>query len=105
MGFGAKVTVQTTRDYKVSGCIGPVTSMGQKGPQVGEVEIGIGGTSAWAISALTQQTTLAFYFEIANTEQMADGRQMHFQLCTTYQRPDGQMRMRVTTQAFNQTDT
>jgi len=105
MGYGAKVEVLTSREYKVSGCVGSVASLGQKGPQVGEVEIGIGGTKAWNIGALNPNTTIAFFFEIVNTEQMGDNRQLYMQITSTYQHPSGQQRMRVTTQAINQTDT
>lgn len=74
MGYGARVEVLTSREYKVSGCVGSVASLAQKGPQVGEVEIGIGGTKAWSMGALNPSTTLAFFFEIVNTEQLGDNR-------------------------------
>jgi len=105
MGYGARVEVLTSREYKVSGCIGSVASCGQKGAQVGEVEIGIGGTKAWSIGAVSPQTTCAFFFEIVNTETLGDNRQLYLQMTSTYQHPSGQIRMRVTTQAINQTDT
>jgi len=105
MGYNAKVEVNTSREYKVSGCVGSVASMGVKGPSVGEVEIGIGGTKAWSIGALNANTTLAFFFEITNTEPMQEQRQLYLQITTQYWCPSGQLKMRVTTQAINQTDT
>jgi len=105
MGYGARVEVLTSREYKVSGCVGAVASLAQKGPQVGEVEIGIGGTKAWSIGAANPNTTLAFFFEIVNTEQMGENRQLYLQISTVYTHPSGQLKMRVTTQALNQTDT
>jgi len=105
MAFNGKVEVNCSRGYKVSGCIGSVASLAQKGPQVGEVEIGIGGTKAWSIGSLMPGTTLAFFFEIVNTDQVGDQRQMYLQFVTSYQTPTGQTKVRVTTQALNQTDT
>ena len=40
MGFGASIEVQTTKEFKVSGCIGPCISQKKSGPSVGELEIG-----------------------------------------------------------------
>ena len=40
MGFGATLEVQTTKEFKVSGCIGPCMSQKKAGPCVGELEIG-----------------------------------------------------------------
>jgi len=105
MGYNARVEVKTSREYKVSGCVGSVASAGVKAPQVGEVEIGIGGTSVWSIGALNPNTTVSFFFEITNTEQMADNRQLYLQIITQYTHPSGQTRLRVTTQAINQTST
>ena len=40
MGFGATIELQTTKEFKVSGCIGPCVSQKKAGPSVGELEIG-----------------------------------------------------------------
>ena len=40
MGFGASIEVQTTKEFKVSGCIGPCISQKKSGPSVGELQIG-----------------------------------------------------------------
>jgi hypothetical protein len=40
--------------------------MNQKNQSVSETEIGIGGTSAWKISGIYPNTTLAVYFDIVN---------------------------------------
>ena len=40
MGFGATIELQTTKEFKVSGCIGPCMSLKKAGPCVGELEIG-----------------------------------------------------------------
>jgi len=54
---------------------------------------------AWSIGALTPSTTLAFYFEIAAAEAIAEGKQLYLQITTMYSQPNGQYKLRVTTQA------
>ena len=66
MSFGATLEVLTSSEFKVCGAIGNCSSLGKKSPNVGETEIGTGGTNAWAISALDEETTLAVYFEVTN---------------------------------------
>ena len=39
-GFGATIELQTTKEFKVSGCSGPCVSQKKAGPSVGELEIG-----------------------------------------------------------------
>ena len=51
MGFAATLEVLCSREFKVSGAIGPCSSMRKAGPQVGETEIGEGGTCAWSTGA------------------------------------------------------
>ena len=38
MGFGATIELQTTKEFKVSGCIGPCVSQKKAGPSVGELD-------------------------------------------------------------------
>jgi protein transport protein SEC23 len=66
MGFGATIEVFTSKDVKVSGCIGPVTGIKKKNGFVSDIEIGQGGTSAWATSSIDTYTTLSFYLDITN---------------------------------------
>ena len=66
MGFNATLDVQTTRELKVCGLIGPATSAGKKSGCVADTEIGIGGTSAWKFCSVTPKTTAALYFEVVN---------------------------------------
>ncbi|RKO95255.1 hypothetical protein CAUPRSCDRAFT_277, partial [Caulochytrium protostelioides] len=44
MGFNATLEVQTTRDLKVRGLIGPAISANKRSACVGETDIGIAGT-------------------------------------------------------------
>jgi len=67
MAFGATLEVLTSREFKVSGAIGPVTSLGKKGPNVSDLEVGRGGTNAWSLGGIDPSTTIAVYFDITNS--------------------------------------
>ena len=66
MAFGATLEVLTSREFKVSGAIGPVTSLGKKSPNVSDLEVGKGGTNAWSLGGIDPGTTIAVYFDITN---------------------------------------
>lgn len=98
MGFGASIEVVHSREFKVSGCIGPCSSMKKMGPSVSETAIGVGGTNAWSLGSIDQNTTLAFYFDVHQAQaQMAPNKRRYIQYLTTYQHPNGRIRLRVTT--------
>lgn len=99
MGFNATLEVQTTKELKVSGLLGPGISANKKTPIVSDIEIGIGNTSAWRLAAVNQHTTVGVYFEVANQQSQAlqPGSRGLIQFVTTYQHGSGQYRMRVTT--------
>lgn len=112
MGFGANIDILTSRDVKVSGCIGPCISVKKASPSVGEVEIGEVtdylfidiqcGTTSWYLGCIDPTTTLAFYFEVANSEDMSiQNRHRCIQFVTTYTHPNGRIRRRVTTVSGN----
>jgi protein transport protein SEC23 len=71
MGFNATLDVQTTREFKVCGLIGPAISIGKKSQSVAETEIGIGGTCAWKFCGVTPKTTAGIYFEVVNQARLA----------------------------------
>jgi len=100
LGFGAKIDLLASREFKVCGAIGTVASLGEKGDQVSEVEIGVGKTKSWAMAGLDKDNTVAFYFEICNAEPMPDRKCYYLQIQTQYQAPTGEHRMRVTTLSF-----
>ncbi|KAL1924493.1 uncharacterized protein VTP21DRAFT_4147 [Calcarisporiella thermophila] len=106
MGFNATLDVQTTRELKVSGLIGPAISAGKKSACVGETEIGLGGTSAWKMCSITPRTTQAIYFEVANqqAQPVTQGARGLIQFVTYFQHASGQYRLRVTTIARNWAD-
>jgi protein transport protein SEC23 len=100
MAFGAELQVATSREIKVAGCIGQVTSLERKGASMcPEKEIGIGATVAWRFGGLDPMSTAAFYFDVSN-QQAADveeGRNAFVQFVTKYRNAFGQLRIRVTT--------
>lgn len=105
MGFNAMMEVQTTRELKICGLIGPAVSAQKKTACVGETEIGISGTSAWKFCGISPKTTVALYFEVANQQQpAAPGSRGITQFVTYYQHSSGQFRLRVTTVARNWAD-
>ncbi|KAJ2643173.1 GTPase-activating protein S23, partial [Coemansia sp. RSA 1694] len=101
MGFNATLEVQTTKELKVCGMIGPGISANKKTAIVSDTEIGIGNTSAWKLAAVSPSTTVGIYFEVANQQSQAlqPGSKGLIQFVTTYQHSSGQYRMRVTTVA------
>ncbi|XP_002156026.2 protein transport protein Sec23B [Hydra vulgaris] len=106
MAFGVNIEVKTSKELKISGCIGPCTSLEKKGPNISETEIGIGSTSAWKVSGMDSNTTYAFFFEITNshTAPVPQGGRGCIQFITQYQHSSGQRRVRVTTCARNWVD-
>eukprot|EP00300_Choanocystis_sp_HF-7_P005663 c141_g1_i2.p1 GENE.c141_g1_i2~~c141_g1_i2.p1 ORF type:complete len:428 (-),score=103.05 c141_g1_i2:105-1361(-) len=105
MGFSGVLEVQTSRELKVCGAIGPVASTAKKSGSVGETEIGLGGTCSWRLNAMSPQTTVALYFEVVNTATaMPSGQQGMVQFTTVYRNSSGQFRLRVTTIARSWAD-
>nr|KAJ3417794.1 GTPase-activating protein S23 [Polyrhizophydium stewartii] len=98
MGFGATLEVQTSRELKVCGLIGPAVSANKKTACVGETEIGISGTSAWKFGSITPRTSCAIYFEVApQVQSFQPGTFGVIQFVTLYQHSSGFYRLRVTT--------
>jgi len=104
--FNATVEVKTSRELKIAGALGPCISSNEKGPNIAEMEIGIGNTTKWKICGLTPNTTLSFFFEVASQQgaEMPQGGRGCVQFITRYQHPSGQTRVRVTTVARNWAD-
>lgn len=102
MAFQASFEIIASREVKVAGVIGPVASLNKESPSVStEMEIGIGGTTAWRMCTLDPHTTLAAYFEVVNPHQnpIRDDQYRYIQFITRYTHASGQHRMRVTTTA------
>jgi len=106
MGFNARLEVFCSRDFKCCGAVGGLSSLGKKGPCVAETEIGEGATCQWTIGSLDKNTTISFYFDMANQQStaMPQGKTAFLQFQTLYQHPSGRKRLRVTTVAHRYTD-
>lgn len=99
MGFGGQIEVIHSREFKTSGAIGPCASLKKGGASVSENEVGVGGTSLWYLGGVDPTTTIAFFFEVTNTNAtpMPQHKRRYLQFLTTYQTSTGQQRLRVTT--------
>jgi protein transport protein SEC23 len=98
MGFNATLEVNCTRELKVCGLIGPAVSANKKSACVGETEIGISGTNAWKLCAITPNTTCSIYFEVApQVQSFQPGTYGIVQFTTLYTHSSGTTRLRVTT--------
>jgi protein transport protein SEC23 len=98
MAFGTSFEVLTSREFKVSGAIGPVTSLNKHGPNVSDLEVGRGGTSAWGIGGADPTTTIAIYFDVTNgNASLPEGKRRFIQFLTKYLHSSGRTRMRATT--------
>ncbi len=99
MAFGASLEVFTSRECKVSGAIGPVTSFHKKASNIGDLEIGKGGTNCWGLGGVDPGTTIAIYFEVAvpGTTPVPQGKMRYIQFLTKYLHSNGMTRLRSTT--------
>jgi len=102
MGLGAQIEVMHSREFKLAGAIGSVSSLKKASPQsVAETEVGVGGTSAWHLGGVDHGTSVAFFFEVTNTNAtpLPPHKRRYLQFLTTFIASNGRVRMRVTTTA------
>lgn len=100
MGFKGTMDVKTSSELKVSGLIGhalPDSAKTSKSGNVLDKELGIGGTSLFAMAALSPQHTFAVFFDVVNTHPAKENAQSYIQFVTQYQHSEGHYRVRVTT--------
>lgn len=99
MGFAGQIEVLHSREFKLSGAVGPVASLKKSGPSISETEVGVGGTYSWYLGGVDNSTTIAFFFDITNTNTapLPQHKRRFFQFLTTYQTSVGRTRLRVTT--------
>ena len=99
MAFSGSLEVLTSREFKVSGAVGPVTSLEKDGPNVSENVIGKGGTNSWSLGGIDPNTTIAVYFDITNpgNTPLPDDKRRFIQFLTKYQHANGTTRLRVAT--------
>ena len=113
MAFNATIQVHTTRELKVCGAIGHLSSLELRSQNVSDSEVGIGGTSAWHACGIGPKSSFAFFFEVAGSPsvvassagvapQQSPGL---IQILTHYQTSTGQVVLRATTISRPWTDT
>lgn len=99
MAFHCSLEVLTSNECKVSGAIGPVTTLNKHSSNVSELEIGVGGTNAWSLGGIDPNTTVAIYFDITNpgNTPLPENKRRFVQFITKYQHANGRTRLRSTT--------
>ncbi|KAL8162898.1 hypothetical protein V2J09_014387 [Rumex salicifolius] len=99
--FNGNLEILSSKDIKVQGVIGPCTSQNKKGPAVSDTVIGEGNTTSWKMCSIDKNTCLTAFFDISSSEPSnAPGTmnsELFLQFHTSYQSPDGQTTLRVTT--------
>jgi len=109
--------VITSRDVKVAGVMGPCSPIEKKSTAVADTPIGMGGTTAWKLCSIDQNTSLSVFFEISANQkgqaqdaaalaaQGAQQQQQFFiQFVTLAVNAAGEHRLRVTTITRRWTD-
>lgn len=85
MGFLAQIKHLCSKEVKINGAIGQVTSLKLKqAPYVSDTEIGCGGTIAWSIGGIDKNKSIAFYYDIVNTQTSTTHQKVFLQYQTTY---------------------
>ena len=99
MGFGANIEVILSREIKLSGALGPCASMKKAGPCVAEIEVGVGGTTQWYLGGIDPSVTMAFFFDVPNTNAtpLPAHKRRYMQFLTQFQTSSGRTHLRVTT--------
>jgi len=105
-GHNCKIEIFCSREFKCSGAVGGLSSLRKKGPAVSETVVGEGETCQWTVGSLDKNSTIAFYFDITNTQAnaMPQGKQSFLQFQTYYLHASGRKRLRVTTTSCRYTD-
>lgn len=99
MAFNASLEVLTSREFKISGAIGPVSSLHRKATNVSDVSVGVGSTNAWSLGSIDNKTTVAIYYDVTNpgTTPLPPEKRRFIQFLTRYQHVNGATRLRATT--------
>jgi len=105
LGFNGKIEVFTSREFKCCGAVGGLSSLAKRSPAVAEQEIGEGGTCQWVVGSMDKNTTMAFYFDVTNTQAntMSD-KHAFLQFQTSYLHSSGRKRLRITTLSHRYAD-
>ncbi|XP_010527425.1 PREDICTED: protein transport protein SEC23-like isoform X2 [Tarenaya hassleriana] len=106
--FNGTLEVNCSKDIKIQGVIGPCSSLEKKGPSVADTVIGEGNTTTWKLCGLDKSTCLSVFFDISSSGSNTPGAanpQLYLQFLTSYQNPEGQSLLRVTTVTRQWVDT
>ncbi|RDX83177.1 hypothetical protein CR513_35945, partial [Mucuna pruriens] len=99
--FNGTLEINCSKEIKIQGVIGPCTSLEKKGPSVADSVIGEGNTTAWKMCGLDKSTCLTVMFDLSSSDRSntsaAGNPQLYLQFLTSFQGPDGQSVLRVTT--------
>ncbi|KAK4266583.1 hypothetical protein QN277_027479 [Acacia crassicarpa] len=99
--FNGTLEINCSKEIKIQGIIGPCTSLEKKGPSVADTVIGEGNTTAWKMCGLDKSTCLTVMFDLSSSDRSNNpgtiNPQFYLQFLTSYQGPDGQLALRVTT--------
>ncbi|KAB2623244.1 transport protein SEC23-like [Pyrus ussuriensis x Pyrus communis] len=99
--FNGTLEINCSKDIKIQGIIGPCTSLEKKGPAVADTAIGEGNTTAWKMCGLDKSTCLTVFFDLSSSDHSNTpgtvNPQLYLQFLTSFQNPEGQMMLRVTT--------
>ncbi|KAL9275218.1 transport protein SEC23 G-like protein [Drosera capensis] len=99
MCFDATLEIVTSSDVKISGALGPCSSLKKKNDLVSETEIGLGGTNLWKLSTLDEKTCIAFFFKVSEERKAEPGTVFFIQFITRYRCGTAALKKRVTTVA------
>ncbi|XP_074276672.1 protein transport protein SEC23 E-like [Silene latifolia] len=93
--------IYCSKNIKIQGIIGPCTSLEKKGVSIADTVIGQGNTMAWKMCSLDRNTNLTVYFDISSSDRSNPpgtmNPQLYLQFLTSYQNPEGEVMLRVTT--------
>ncbi|KAK1279065.1 hypothetical protein QJS04_geneDACA007382 [Acorus gramineus] len=99
LSFNGTLDIHCSKDIKIQGIIGPCTSLEKKGGA--DTVIGQGNTTSWKLCGLDRSTCLTVFFDISPNERPNQpglaNENLYIQFATSYQNPEGQMRLHVTT--------
>lgn len=103
-GTETTLGINSTKNFKIQGCIGPCTALPCKSNEViSDKQIGIGATNEWKLCGVLPSTTLAFFFDISHSkaDPVPSSSNAIIQFVTKYTHiQTGQVRVRVTTSAI-----
>nr|KYP38306.1 Protein transport protein SEC23 [Cajanus cajan] len=99
--FNGTLEINCSKEIKIQGIIGPCTSLEKKGPSVADTVIGEGNTTSWKMCGLDRSTCLTVLFDLSSSDRTntpaAANPQFYLQFVTSFQSPNGQSVVRVTT--------